>query len=39
MSPWPYAMDRVGDQEHFADTGDEDRAAGDYLALLSRGRC
>ena len=36
--PMSYVMDRVGGQEHFADTSDADRAAAvdDYLAILAR---
>ena len=36
--PMAYVMDRVGGDEHFADTSDDDRAAAvdDYLAILAR---
>ena len=36
--PMAYVMDRVGGDEHFGDTSDDDRAAAvdDYLAILAR---
>ena len=36
--PMAFVIDRVGGQEHFGDTGDENRAAAvdDYLAILAR---
>ena len=36
--PMAYVMDRVGGQEHFGDTGDEDRAAAELRTLFRLAR-